>query len=205
MRHHGKITSWNDEKGFGFISRAGNEKPVFVHIKGFSNRQRRPVGGEIVSYELATDERGRPRAEKVLFAGEKRPKGTGAGGALVAVALAILFLAGLGLAVLLGKLPLGVPALYAAASVVAFGAYALDKSAAREGRWRTRESTLHLFSLVGGWPGALVAQKTLRHKSRKPSFQMVFWVTVVVNCMALAWAFTPGGMAVLHGLLRSWI
>jgi uncharacterized membrane protein YsdA (DUF1294 family) len=70
---------------------------------------------------------------------------------------------------------------------VAFCAYALDKSAARTGRWRTPEGTLHIFGLAGGWPGALVAQKVLRHKSQKQSFQLVFWATVLLNCSALGW------------------
>jgi len=74
---------------------------------------------------------------------------------------------------------------YLAASVAAFVAYAVDKSAAQSGRWRTRESTLHALALVGGWPGALIAQRVFRHKSRKPSFQAGFFLTVVLNCAAL--------------------
>jgi uncharacterized membrane protein YsdA (DUF1294 family) len=83
-------------------------------------------------------------------------------------------------------LPLAVLGVYFAASVVAFFAYAFDKSAAEKGQWRTQEGTLHLFSLVGGWPGALIAQKVFRHKSKKREFQTVFWATVVLNCAALA-------------------
>ena len=67
------------------------------------------------------------------------------------------------------------------ASIVTFAAYALDKHAARRGRSRTRESTLHALSLAGGWPGALVAQQMLRHKSVKPQFRNVFWATVILN------------------------
>ncbi|RJG04747.1 DUF1294 domain-containing protein [Noviherbaspirillum cavernae] len=75
--------------------------------------------------------------------------------------------------------------LYLAASAAAFIAYALDKSAARNGRRRIRENTLHLFAILGGWPGALIAQRLLRHKSRKPSFQTAFRATVMLNCGAL--------------------
>jgi uncharacterized membrane protein YsdA (DUF1294 family) len=92
-------------------------------------------------------------------------------------------------------------ALYLTTSVLTFLAYAFDKSAAQNGRWRTPENTLHLFSLVGGWPGALVAQRLLRHKSRKQSFQFVFWGTVVANCTILGWLFTPTGARALHSLL----
>ena len=75
---------------------------------------------------------------------------------------------------------------YLAASVAAILAYGVDKSAAENHRWRVKESTLHMLALVGGWPGALIAQRMFRHKSRKPSFQAGFLVTVIVNCVALA-------------------
>jgi uncharacterized membrane protein YsdA (DUF1294 family) len=84
-------------------------------------------------------------------------------------------------------LPLGILVLYVAASLIAVGVYAADKSAARTGRWRTTESTLHVLALIGGWPGALIAQRVFRHKSRKPSFQIAFLVTVALNCGALLW------------------
>ena len=77
--------------------------------------------------------------------------------------------------------------LYLGASGITFLVYALDKSAARRDRWRTRESTLHLLSLIGGWPGALAAQQLLRHKSAKPSFQAMFWLTVAVNVAVVGW------------------
>jgi uncharacterized membrane protein YsdA (DUF1294 family) len=86
-----------------------------------------------------------------------------------------------------GGVPLVLLCFYSSASVAAFVAYALDKSAAKNDRWRISERTLHLFGLLGGWPGALVAQKLLRHKTGKRSFQLVFRVTVVLNCGMLAW------------------
>ena len=52
---------------------------------------------------------------------------------------------------------------------------------------------MHWLSLLGGWPGALVAQQVLRHKSSKQSFRIVFWITVTINCGALAWIYTPAG------------
>lgn len=110
----------------------------------------------------------------------------------------LLLLAG---ATLTGQLPLAIPGLYGVASIVAFAAYALDKSAAKNNRWRTPESTLHLFALLGGWPGAVAAQRWLRHKSRKPSFQFVFWTTVVLNCTALGWLAVSADAAVLRALL----
>ena len=60
-----------------------------------------------------------------------------------------------------------------------------DKKAAQNAGWRTPEATLQLLSLVGDWPGALIAQALLRHKTRKPSFLVGYWITVIVNCIAL--------------------
>lgn len=93
-------------------------------------------------------------------------------------------------------------AVYSITSLVAFLVYAVDKSAARSGRWRIRESALLLFGLVGGWPGALLAQKTLRPRSAKPSFQTAFWASVVANCCGLLLYASSGGSRTLLSLLR---
>ena len=111
------------------------------------------------------------------------------------LSIAALFLAFITILTLTAKLPLAGFGLYIGASLIAFVAYALDKAAACSGKWRTQESTLHLLALVGGWPGALVAQNRLRHKSRKISFQVVFWATVLLNCGALGWLLTAGSSA----------
>ncbi|MBP5998077.1 MAG: DUF1294 domain-containing protein [Azonexus sp.] len=115
--------------------------------------------------------------------------------------LAALFFTFLGASTAAGKLPPMLLGLYAAASLVAFAAYALDKSAARGGRRRTPEKTLHLLALLGGWPGALVAQNRLRHKSSKTPFLAVFWATVLLNCMALGLYLTPAGARALRAAL----
>ena len=101
--------------------------------------------------------------------------------------IATLFLVCLAGLVLAGKLSIAVLALYLAASLIAYVVYAYDKSAARNRQRRTPERTLHLLALLGGWPGALVAQKRLRHKTQKTSFLAAFWGTVVLNCGALWW------------------
>lgn len=201
MRYQGRITSWKDDQGFGFITPNAGGRQVFVHVKSFSHRQRRPVGNEIVTYELKTDSRGRPQAENVAFVGRIKLQATSAGPGNGSVAFAVFFLALVTGAVVAGKLPLAVLTLYLAASAVAFVAYARDKSAAKNDGWRTPESTLHIFGLVGGWPGGLVAQRVFRHKSKKQSFQVAFWITVALNCSALGWFFSSSGARTLKSVL----
>ena len=66
----------------------------------------------------------------------------------------------------------------AAASLFAFLACWHDKRSARAQTWRTPEGTLHLLELLGGWPGAFLAQRWFRHKTVKASYQAVFWLIV---------------------------
>lgn len=80
-----------------------------------------------------------------------------------------------------------VGAAYLAMSVACFIAYALDKSAARKGERRTPESTLLMLGLIGGWPGAVLAQQWLRHKTVKQPFRQMFWCTIAVNVGAFLW------------------
>ena len=70
---------------------------------------------------------------------------------------------------------------YGVASLLAFGLYRYDKQQAKAGQWRTPEKILHGVELLGGWPGALVAQQMFRHKTRKWSYQLLFWLIVVVH------------------------
>ncbi len=103
-----------------------------------------------------------------------------------------IFFAAMLVAVLMGALSPLVLAIYSAASVVTYVIYAFDKTAAQRGQWRTKERTLHLFGIVGGWPGALIAQRVFRHKSNKQPFQTVFRTTIVLNCGALLMCVIPG-------------
>ncbi len=201
MRQRGRISTWKDDRGFGFIAPARGGNRVFVHIGSFANRRRQPTLNESVTYELAVDEKGRSRADSVAYANDPSALTVWVRGVALALVPAGAFLGFVALAVFSGELPSLVLKAYQGASVLAFLAYAFDKSAARSDRWRTPESILHLFGLAGGWPGALLAQRVLRHKSKKLSFQIAFWTTVVLNCAALWWFFKPSGTAVLRSVL----
>lgn len=92
--------------------------------------------------------------------------------------------------------------LYSAASLLTILAYARDKSAAIRHRRRTAENTLHTLALLGGWPGALLAQRLWRHKTQKQPFRMLFWGTVIINSGVLVWLLSPNGAASFQEMLK---
>ena len=202
MRSKGKISAWHDDKGYGFIAPIGGDPKVFVHIKAFQNRNRRPAIDDVVTYAVTKDERGRTRAANATLAGDKLVNNKRRrSSAVPAILFSTLFLAAVGMSVRVGNVPPLILAAYVAISVITFIAYAIDKSAAQKGRWRTSEGALHVLALAGGWPGAWIAQQVLRHKSRKIEFRVVFWATVLLNCGGLVWLHTSDGQAKLEQLL----
>ncbi len=70
---------------------------------------------------------------------------------------------------------------YLLISALTFLVFAWDKSQARRGGRRVSERTLHFLELIGGWPGALLGQKFLRHKSKKLSYRVELAIIVIVH------------------------
>lgn len=215
-RQQGTIKQWQDDKGFGFIETEAGES-VFFHVSEFK-AQRRPTIGEQVLFTTGKDNQGRVQAKQVqelAFVQQKMTQknqqirqrnqrksqqmqfesaqkkrllmGLGFYGVLVLLAV-------------MHKLPWLILAWYIIIGVVTFLMYAKDKKAAQNDQWRTPESTLHLLSIAGGWVGAMVAQTYLRHKSQKPEFRMMYYLTVIINMAGLLFLLikvSEGGMKAL--------
>jgi uncharacterized membrane protein YsdA (DUF1294 family)/cold shock CspA family protein len=196
MRYQGRITSWKDEQGFGFITPNAGGKQVFVHITALSNRQRRPVGNDIVTYEVNKDRNGKLKAERVQYIDEPVRSNDGS----LLLLFDIIFLACMAISVSAGEIPLWVLGIYLLTSSCTLIAYKLDKTSAKRSHRRTPEKTLHLFALIGGWPGAILGQKLFRHKSKKLSFQVTFWATIILNCAALAWLLSMDGLSLIESV-----
>jgi uncharacterized membrane protein YsdA (DUF1294 family)/cold shock CspA family protein len=188
MRYKGKLVTWKDDQGFGFISPTSGGDDVYVHIKSFSNRDRRPVMSDDLNFELTAGADGRSQAVKVAFEGESfiEPPAT----SIRAVA-ALVFLIAISILAMIGNLHQGFVWLYFSMSAATFIAYGMDKEAAKNNQTRISEDSLLMWGIIGGWPGALIGQWVFRHKTIKSSFQASFWISVVTNCAVLIFIASP--------------
>lgn len=162
------------------MARTDGGRDVFLHAKDIPSDQRRPRLGDKVLFEPQLDARGR------VFASKPRLRGAGASWGLMSLLSMGLAAAAYALLVLLRLVPLNratsLLGLYFFWSPIAFGVYLRDKRLAVAGSRRVPERNLHFLEIVGGWPGALLAQRLLRHKSRKHGYQFVYWSIVFVHC-----------------------
>lgn len=194
MRQEGILKTWNDDRGFGFIEPLHGGQEIFVHIKAFPDRSARPEVGAALSFEVELNADGRKRAKRVEWLRARRRAGPALADSPARWGTATYLVIPLGfvLAAVVAhflKVPAWVVGWYGVVSVVCYAVYAWDKSAAVQGRRRVSEDTLLMLGLLGGWPGAIVAQQRLRHKSSKASFRAQFWGTVLGNMAGLVGLF----------------
>lgn len=68
-----------------------------------------------------------------------------------------------------------------------------DKHQATTHGWRIPEIQLQLSALLGGWIGGMYAMKEFRHKTKKTSFRVPYFICVGVNVLGVA-----GGLAMMR-------
>jgi uncharacterized membrane protein YsdA (DUF1294 family)/cold shock CspA family protein len=174
----GTIATWDDAKGYGFITPDGGGRDVFFHVSGLVRPRVRPAAGERVRFRQTIGEDQKPRASDIRLGRRWQWLTWGR-------AASVGWLAGLAVLTAVGVFPTWLPVAYTVMSLVTLTVYAVDKARAGTGRRRVSERTLHLLALAGGWPGALLAQQELRHKTRKVRFQVFFWLTILAHLAAV--------------------
>lgn len=206
MRLQGRIIEWNDDRGFGFVATHGSSERHFFHVSEFPKPDGRPSVGQIVSYELEHQQDGKSRALKLRPAVTARaarpPARPGASGRPLGwapdTAIATAYLAGPVFAMLDHRLPGLVLIVIAVMSALAFIMYNIDKRRAERGGWRVSENQLQVLGLLGGWPGALCAQRLFRHKSAKTPYVHVFRLAGLAGLAALVASAYPEALAFIH-------
>lgn len=168
----GRIVEWDRQKNFGWIETQGQR--IFLHIRDFAKRHKPPEVGDVIRFTAGTDRTGRTCAKEAEHVND--------GGQFSSSNL--IFLLALLVLPLLASLRLAIDLRIIGGYAVVIAAityflYAGDKNLARAKAWRTPEGVLHFFELIGGWPGAFVAQRRLRHKCSKPDYQAFFWLIVL--------------------------
>ena len=191
MRYQGKLVEWHDDQGYGFIQPVQGDqrdKKIFLHIKAFKNRGPRPLSGVMLEYEVALDSKGRLNAQHVAYVSRTARKAATKPKVPLSqlkshysIWLIIVYFAFVLALSMTAQWPWWGVLAIAALSLLTYVVYAVDKGAAQRNGQRVPENNLHLLAVLGGWPGALLAQQNLRHKSIKQPFRRVFWFTVAMN------------------------
>jgi uncharacterized membrane protein YsdA (DUF1294 family)/cold shock CspA family protein len=192
----GKIIEWNRERGFGYVEADGRR--VFLHIRDFKVRHKWPEAGDVVQFVMGEDKHGRSCAKEAVQA-DLRGKAKVWPFLLLA---GLLVLPGYAIHRVTGLVGLKYAGVWCALlSSLTFLVYAIDKRRARNQGWREPEKHMHLLEVLGGWPGAFLAQRILRHKSSKDSYQFVFFLIIGLHQFLAIDALR--GWPIIHLLLRA--
>lgn len=194
----GRLVEWFPDRGFGFIAPNDGGPNVFLHVKNLPREDKRLAIGQAYSFDTVTDTRGRVQAKNAVpiiepAAPTKRPRFW----ALGHIPPLLVIVAFLGIALAMSQVTRVSSnwwIVYGVASFGSFIGYWIDKNAAIAKKWRISETILLLLGLVGGWPGAIMAQEFFRHKTRKDTFRYLFWMTVAINMAAFVQINALGGI-----------
>ncbi|MBB5351565.1 uncharacterized membrane protein YsdA (DUF1294 family)/cold shock CspA family protein [Haloferula luteola] len=181
-RKTGRLQQWDDSRGYGWVEMGKHR--IFVHIKEFEPRRRRPMDGDEIEFAVGLDLQGRTCARQVHLV---RSGGKVSIGRWSSLLLLLVLPVSAGCQIPGAPFWI-VPSGMAVSSVVAWAMYRADKHRAESHRWRIPESRLHFWEFWGGWPGGFLAQAWFRHKTRKSTFQVLFWLIVAIHqLIAFAW------------------
>lgn len=172
----GTIVEWPSKSSFGYAETEAGR--VFLHINNFIERFKWPEVNDAVTFSVGKDEQGRPCAKEIVLLSQQ--------GTLcwkhIALLISLLILPAIAIPTVSEWLS---PSWILLCIVVASSLSALnlwrDKNFAKVNSSRIPEASLHLFDLMGGWPGSFLAQRYFRHKISKGSYQLLFWLIIIAH------------------------
>jgi uncharacterized membrane protein YsdA (DUF1294 family)/cold shock CspA family protein len=173
----GIVINYNSEKGYGFIKTSEYEENVFVHITDVQNAKLLEVGQK-VEFQVEKNTKGLAAIHVVAGDKEKSPYATFGIASLILIVLLFMLTANYMEPLIAYLLSI---------NVTTFLLYGYDKFISSTEKIRIPELNLQTLALLGGSPAALVAQKFFRHKTLKGTFQVVYWVIVVVQVALLSY------------------
>ena len=200
MRDQGRLVEWFDDKGYGFIQPQDSHKDrVFLHIKDFAHTGPRPIVGCAVEYTVLLDERGRYHAQQVIYLkasqvlehrADKAKPATFKRWSAMQIGI-VLYIGFMLIASFSKLLPPYTLLFVSLMNGLSYWLYGLDKEAAQLGNKRVPEQSLHVVDALGGWCGGWLAQQKLCHKTQKQAFQKIYYCTIGLHILLIAWLISP--------------
>ncbi len=189
----GTISEWDAEKGYGFITLSGQPKRIFFQLSDINQTGRLPQVDDYVRFQLTKDVYGTIRATHI-----ERPATFN-----FAVALVVWFASVLSASVYLFDYSPISCLLYFLISAISYAIYAFDKSAEQRGSWRVPSLSLYLLALIGGWPGAILAQALLYYRYHDDQFKATLWLIALANFSLFCWTLTAQGNEQMYKLIAA--
>ncbi len=184
-----QLIEWHHDRGFGFIADEDGDGRIFLHIRELANGHSPPRPGDAIAFVMGTDPKGRPQAVQATnlsSTSKLSPASWFTLLLLLALPVAAFFKISFPIAHYL------VVVFAVVVSSVTYFFYSRDKRLAVTGGFRISELRVHVLELLGGWPGAFIAQKRFRHKCSKGAYKFAFWVIVLAHQLVAVDALRDG-------------
>lgn len=176
----GVIIHYDSTRGFGFIKMRDQKENIFFHVSDVDQKEKVAIGRE-VSFNRIETPKGSQAVRIQTGRLQKSPLFNFLSIAfLLTAGDTLLFAIQFDLSWLLSYL--------IAINISTLLLYGYDKLIAGTNSLRVPESVLHIVTIAGGTPAAMVGQKYLRHKTLKESFQLRFLFIICMQIIAIfAW------------------
>ncbi len=175
----GKVIHFNVEKGYGFIYSDKHEDNIFIHKSNIKNSNNLSQG-QSVEFQVEKTKKGLSAISVIAGDKEQSPY-------FIFGVLSALIAIGVFSYLYFYETIQPIFSYLLAINITTFLLYGYDKLISAGEKVRVPEWNLHALAILGGSPAGLSAQKLFRHKTLKGSFQLVYWLIVLVQVGLIYW------------------